>query len=77
MIPVPISDQCEHFYMVLYFPFGPCTGPVPVSLQCEHGHKGFQIHLQYPLMHYDQYGRVVPYRHTIRSLWLTDSHSEV
>ena len=27
------SDQCEHFYSALYFPFGPCTGPVPV--QCD------------------------------------------
>ena len=30
---VPVSDQCEHFYMILYFPFGPCAGLV--SVQCE------------------------------------------
>ena len=23
-----VSDQCEYFYMVLYFPFGPCISPV-------------------------------------------------
>ena len=29
---VPVLDQCEHFYMVLYFLFGFCTGPG--SVQC-------------------------------------------
>ena len=30
--PLPDSDQCEHFYMALNFPFGPCTHPshIPV-----------------------------------------------
>ena len=28
---VPFSDQCEHFYMVRYFAFG----PRPVPMQCE------------------------------------------
>ena len=32
LVPVPVSDQCEHIYKVLYF--GPCTGPAP--LQCEY-----------------------------------------
>ena len=32
LIPVPVSDQYEHFRIVLYFPLGPCTShdPVPV-----------------------------------------------
>ena len=30
---VAVSDQCEHFYMILYFPFGPSAGLV--SVQCE------------------------------------------
>ena len=36
LVPVPILDQCEHFYMVLYFPFGSCTcfGSVPVQCEC-------------------------------------------
>ena len=30
---IPVSKQCEHFYIVVHFPLGPCTGTVPV--QCE------------------------------------------
>ena len=35
LVPVPVSvtDQCEHFYLVLFVPFGPCASPVP--LQCD------------------------------------------
>ena len=38
LVPVLVSDQSEHFYMVLYFPFGPCTGPYPcpIPAQCEY-----------------------------------------
>ena len=36
LVPVPISDQCQHFYIVLDFPFGPCTGPRPIPLQYEY-----------------------------------------
>ena len=35
MIPVPVSDQYEHFYRVLYFAFGPCSGPGPIPVHCE------------------------------------------
>ena len=31
--PSPGSDQCEHFYVVLYFP---CTGPSSIPVQCEY-----------------------------------------
>ena len=34
LAPVPISDQCEHFHVVPYFLFGPCTGPSPVLVLC-------------------------------------------
>ena len=34
LVPVPVSDQCEHFHMVLYFPFGACTGPGPMQFAC-------------------------------------------
>ena len=34
--PVPVLDQCEHFYMMLYFPLNPCTGPGPIPVQCEY-----------------------------------------
>ena len=32
LVPVPVSDQCEHFYIMhtLYFLFGPRTGPGPI-----------------------------------------------
>ena len=33
---VPVSDQCEHFYMALYFLFGSCTSPRPIPMQCEY-----------------------------------------
>ena len=36
LVPVPVSNQCEHFNIVLYFPFGPCTGPGPIPVQCEY-----------------------------------------
>ena len=49
LIPVPVSDQHEHFYTVLYFPFGPCTGVkmqisppctmVPLTLYVHASHK--------------------------------------
>ena len=34
LVPVSVLDQCEHFYMVLHFPFGPCIGPGSVPAQC-------------------------------------------
>ena len=34
--PIPVLDQCEHFYSVLYFPFGPCTSHGSVSVECEY-----------------------------------------
>ena len=40
LLPVPVSDKCEHFYIVLYFPFGPCTYPTPVPVQCEYTFRG-------------------------------------
>ena len=36
LVPVQFSDQCEHSYMVLYFPFGPCTSPSPIPVLCEY-----------------------------------------
>ena len=36
LVPAPVSDQCEHFYMILDFPFGPCTSHGPVPLQCKY-----------------------------------------
>ena len=36
LVPVAISDQYEHFYMVLYFLFGPRTGLGPIPMQCEY-----------------------------------------
>ena len=42
MVRVPVSDQCEHFYMILYFPFGPCTSPRSVPGQCEYTTSVFQ-----------------------------------
>ena len=34
--PVPVSDQFEHLYTVLYFPFGPCSGPSPGPVKYEY-----------------------------------------
>ena len=31
-----VLEQGEHFYMVLQFPFGPCTSPNLVPMQCEY-----------------------------------------
>ena len=31
----PMS-HCEHFNIVLYIPFGPCTSPGPVPVWCEY-----------------------------------------
>ena len=36
LVPVLVSDHCEHFHMVLYFPFCSCTDPSTVSMQCEY-----------------------------------------
>ena len=33
LIPTHPLPPCEHFYMVLCFPSGPCTGPCPVPAQ--------------------------------------------
>ena len=30
----PVLDQCKHICMVLYFPFGHCSGPSPVFVHC-------------------------------------------
>ena len=54
LILVPVLDQYEHFYMVLYFSFGPCTGPwrnMPNDVLCNA--RGIHIrihHLFMPLM---------------------------
>ena len=34
--PFSVSDQCEHFYIVLNFPFGLCTSPSPFPVQREY-----------------------------------------
>ena len=34
LVPLTVSDQCEHFYVILYFPSGPCTSSIPVV--CEY-----------------------------------------
>ena len=33
---VSMSDQCEHLYIVLNSPFGPCTSPGPGPMQCKY-----------------------------------------
>ena len=36
LVPLPVSDQCEHFCMVLCFSFCPCAGPGFIPIQCEY-----------------------------------------
>ena len=36
LVNVPVSNQCECFYMVLYLPFSPGTGPGSIPMQCEY-----------------------------------------
>ena len=45
-VPVPASDQCKHFYMVLQFPYGPCTGRDPIPVQCEYIDLQLEISLR-------------------------------
>ena len=42
-VPVPVSDQCEHIYVILYFPFGSCISPSSVPMQCEYTLTGDKI----------------------------------
>ena len=36
LVPVLVYFQCEHFNIVLYFPFGPYTDPRPIPVKCEY-----------------------------------------
>ena len=36
LVSLLVSDQCEYLFMVLYFPFGPCTSHSPVPVLCEY-----------------------------------------
>ena len=40
---VPVSDQREHFYMTLYFAFGPCTVTGPFLVQCGYTIRGKHV----------------------------------
>ena len=40
---VPVSDHREHFYMTLYFAFGPCTLTGPFLVQCGYTIRGKHV----------------------------------